>query len=171
MYKATKTAAHWIGKAKCGTYGIRFFWPLINTYGEEERSARLVNTIIRKVLHGETPDLSAGNQYYDFELVKSFDDIVSKGTFMGLQPGKKTVHGMEYEVNPGLGLGSEPGVEVFKEIIEFYHQLHFVTGNGGQNIKTIVDYPRSDKTGQRENVHRRADKRMCGCFCEHGLSV
>lgn len=32
MYKATKTAAHWIGKAKCGTYGIRFFWPLINTY-------------------------------------------------------------------------------------------------------------------------------------------
>ena len=50
MYKATKTAAHWIGKAKCGTYGIRFFWPLINTYGEEERSARLVNTIIRKVL-------------------------------------------------------------------------------------------------------------------------
>ena len=66
MYKATKTAAHWIGKAKCGTYGIRFFWPLINTYGEEERSARLVNTIIRKVLHGESPDLSAGNQYYDF---------------------------------------------------------------------------------------------------------
>lgn len=65
MYKATKTAAHWIGKAKCGTYGIRFFWPLINTYGEEERSARLVNTIIRKVLHGESPDLSAGNQYYD----------------------------------------------------------------------------------------------------------
>ena len=59
LYKATKTAAHWIGKAKCGTYGIRFFWPLINTYGEEERSARLVNTIIRKVLHGEIPDLSA----------------------------------------------------------------------------------------------------------------
>lgn len=83
-----------------------------------------------------------GGLYFDtdVELVKSFDDIVSKGTFMGLQPGKKTVHGMEYEVNPGLGLGSEPGVEVFKEIIEFYHQLHFVTGNGGQNIKTIVDY-------------------------------
>lgn len=83
-----------------------------------------------------------GGLYFDtdVELVKSFDDIVSKGTFMGLQSGKKTVHGMEYEVNPGLGLGSEPGVEVFKEIIEFYHQLHFVTGNGGQNIKTIVDY-------------------------------
>ena len=60
MYKASKMAAHWMGKAKAGSYGIRFFWPLINTYGEEERSARLVNTIIRKVLKGESPDLSAG---------------------------------------------------------------------------------------------------------------
>lgn len=66
MYKAAKTAAHWMGKAKAGSYGIRFFWPLINTYGEKERSARLVNTIIRKVLKGESPDLSAGTQYYDF---------------------------------------------------------------------------------------------------------
>lgn len=66
MYKASKTAAHWMGKAKAGSYGIRFFWPLINTYGEEERSARLVNTVIRKVLRGESPDLSAGTQYYDF---------------------------------------------------------------------------------------------------------
>lgn len=66
MYKASKTAAHWIGKAKAGNYGIRFFWPLINTYGEGEYSARLVNTIIRNVLKGESPDLSAGTQYYDF---------------------------------------------------------------------------------------------------------
>ena len=66
MYKASKTAAHWMGKAKAGSFGIRFFWPLINTYGEEERSARLVNTVVRKVLKGESPDLSAGTQYYDF---------------------------------------------------------------------------------------------------------
>ena len=65
-YKAAKTAAHWMGKAKAGSYGIRFFWPLINTYGEEERSARLVNTIIRKIYKGDSPDLSAGEQFYDF---------------------------------------------------------------------------------------------------------
>ena len=57
---------------------------------------------------------------------------------MGLQPGKKTVHGMEYEVNPGLGLGSEPGVEVFKEIIEFYHQLHFVTEMAVRILKQLL---------------------------------
>lgn len=66
FYKSAKTSAHWMGKAKAGNYGIRFFWPLINTYGEEERSARLVNTVIRKIFNGESPDLSAGNQYYDF---------------------------------------------------------------------------------------------------------
>jgi len=65
-YKVAKTAAHWMGKAKAGSYGIRFFWPLINTYGEEERSARLVNTIIRKIFMGESPELSAGEQFYDF---------------------------------------------------------------------------------------------------------
>ena len=59
-----------------------------------------------------------GGLYFDtdVELVK-IDiriDIVSKGTFMGLQPGKKTVHGMEYEVNPGLGLGSERGLKFSK---------------------------------------------------------
>ncbi len=66
MYKSAKTSAHWMGKAKCGQYGIHFFWPLINTYGEEEKSARLVNTIIRKIFNNESPALSAGNQVYDF---------------------------------------------------------------------------------------------------------
>ena len=45
-----------------------------------------------------------GGLYFDtdVELVKSFDDIVSKGTFMGLQPGKKTVHGMDWVRNRAL---------------------------------------------------------------------
>ena len=52
-----------------------------------------------------------GGLYFDtdVELVKSFDDIVSKGTFMGLQPGKKTVHGMEYEVESRTGIGFGTG--------------------------------------------------------------
>lgn len=65
-YKMAKLAAHGMTKAQAGTYGIRYFWPLINTYGEEENSARLVNTIIRKIFNGESPALSSGEQYYDF---------------------------------------------------------------------------------------------------------
>ena len=83
-----------------------------------------------------------GGLYFDtdVELVRPLDDIVSEGTFMGLQPGKKTARGIEYEVNPGLGLGAEPGTRLFKDIIDLYHGLHFATENGGQNVKTIVDY-------------------------------
>lgn len=94
MYKAAKTAAHWMGKAKCGAYGIRFFWPLINTYGEEEKSARLVNTIIRKVLHGESPDLSAGNQYYDFVHISD----VSRALILIAEKG---VDGTNYTIGSG----------------------------------------------------------------------
>lgn len=67
MYKAAKLAAHYMGKVKAGSNGIRFLWPVIsNTYGEGEKSGRLINMIIRKVLLGVSPDLTPGKQNYDF---------------------------------------------------------------------------------------------------------
>lgn len=111
---ATKTAAHWIGKAKCGTYGIRFFWPLINTYGEEERSARLVNTIIRKVLHGESPDLSAGNQYYDFVHVSD----VARALILIAEKG---VDGTNYTIGSG---DAKPLKEFLKIVGQVANDLH-----------------------------------------------
>lgn len=67
MYKTSKLAAHWMGKALAGNYGIRFLCPLIiNAYGEQENSARLINSFVRKILDGESPDLSEGTQLYDF---------------------------------------------------------------------------------------------------------
>ena len=94
FYKSAKTSAHWMGKAKAGNYGIRFFWPLINTYGEEERSARLVNTIIRKIFNGESPDLSAGNQYYDFVHVSD----VARALYLIADKG---VDGTNYTIGSG----------------------------------------------------------------------
>ena len=120
MYKATKTAAHWIGKAKCGTYGIRFFWPLINTYGEEERSARLVNTIIRKVLHGESPDLSAGNQYYDFVHVSD----VARALILIAEKG---VDGTNYTIGSG---DAKPLKEFLKIVGQVANDLH-----GGEPVE------------------------------------
>lgn len=84
MYKSTKLAAHWMGKALAGSKGMRFFWPIItNTYGEGETSKRLINSVIRSILHGESPALSAGEQYYDFihisDLAHAFYLIGEKG--------------------------------------------------------------------------------------------
>ena len=84
MYKSAKNCAHLMAKAKAGDLGIRFLWPIItNTYGEGEKSGRLINTIIRRVLNNESMDLSAGDQNYDFihisDLARAFYLIGDKG--------------------------------------------------------------------------------------------
>lgn len=94
MYKSAKISAHWMGKAKAGSYGIRFFWPLINTYGEEERSDRLINTIIRKIFKGESPHLSEGNQFYDFVHVSD----VANALYLIAEKG---VDGSNYTIGSG----------------------------------------------------------------------
>ena len=94
FYKTAKISAHWMGKAKAGKYGIRFFWPLINTYGEEERSARLVNSIIRKIYYGESPDLSDGKQFYDFVHVSD----VARALYLIAEKG---VDGTNYTIGSG----------------------------------------------------------------------
>ncbi len=109
MYKSAKTSAHWMGKAKCGNYGIRFFWPLINTYGEEETSTRLINTIIRKIFKGEVPALSAGEQYYDFVHVRD----VSRALFLIAEKG---VDGTNYTIGSGEAKRLKEFLKVVGEI-------------------------------------------------------
>lgn len=67
MYKSSKLAAHYMGKALAGANGIEFLWPIItSTYGEGERSFRIINTVVRALLNGESPATSEGKQLYDF---------------------------------------------------------------------------------------------------------
>lgn len=55
-----------------------------------------------------------GGLYFDtdVELIKPIDDIIQLGSFMG--------RGSENEVAPGLGFGAEPGLSLFKEILDYY---------------------------------------------------
>lgn len=95
MYKAAKTCAHWMAKAKAGAAGIRFFWPIItNAYGEGEQSGRLINTVIRKILTGESPELSEGKQLYDFVHVSD----VARAFYL---IGEKGIDGANYTIGSG----------------------------------------------------------------------
>ena len=83
-----------------------------------------------------------GGLYFDtdVEVIKSMDDIISKGPFMGFENNGATTTGVIHSlgVAPGLGLGVAPGLGLYKEILDYYAGEHFLFPNGKQNLKTVV---------------------------------
>lgn len=81
-----------------------------------------------------------GGLYFDtdVEIIKAIDDIVARGPFMGCE----SVAGetSSAQVNPGLGLGANPGLDLYRELLERYATLHFKHDDGTLNLKTVVAY-------------------------------
>lgn len=80
-----------------------------------------------------------GGLYFDtdVEVIKHMDDIINCGPFMGCE-GKAGATALT--VAPGLGLGVNPGLGLYKEILDIYSGLHFVMPDGQLNLKTVVSY-------------------------------
>ena len=135
MYKTAKTAAHWMGKAEAGNRGIRFFWPLINTYGEEENSPRLVNTIIRRIFQMESPSLSAGEQFYDFvhvsDVAHALYLIAEKGT-----------DGKNYVIGSGEAKPLKKFLSVVGEVANRLNGGTSIPLGFGQITSNVVSLPR-----------------------------
>lgn len=86
-----------------------------------------------KILHEH------GGLYFDtdVEIIRPMDDIIAHGPFMGCEcEATKTT---DITVAPGLGLGANPGLGLYAEILEFYTTLHFKNPNNSLNLKTIVE--------------------------------
>lgn len=81
-----------------------------------------------------------GGLYFDtdVEVIKPMDDIIARGPFMGCENegGDTNVA----SVAPGLGLGVNPGLGLYEEILAIYTNLHFINDDGSMNIKTVVQY-------------------------------
>lgn len=77
-----------------------------------------------------------GGVYFDtdVEVIKPLDYIVNKGSFWGLE---KSRNGLS--CNPGLGFACPPGLNLCKEMIDYYKKEAFVYPNGKYNLTTVVE--------------------------------
>lgn len=84
-----------------------------------------------------------GGLYFDtdVEVIKSMKDIVGEGAFMGCENEFcPTETECSLGVAPGLGLGATAGMELYKDILDLYENLHFQNSDGSFNIKNVVQY-------------------------------
>lgn len=81
-----------------------------------------------------------GGLYFDtdVEVIRQMDDIIARGPFMGCEneAGDTSIA----SVAPGLGLGVNPGLGLYKEILDYYASLQFINEDGSFNMKTVVEY-------------------------------
>ena len=81
-----------------------------------------------------------GGIYFDtdVEVIKSFDEILKNGPFMGCERNGTENEASKVAVNPGLGFSMIPGMETIKLILDEYHKSSFITEQGLNTLKTIV---------------------------------
>ena len=75
-----------------------------------------------------------GGVYFDtdVEIIKSIDDILSAGPYMGRE--------LPMTINGGLGLAAEPGMAAYSAILAHYQPLRFLQKDGSFDRKTIVQH-------------------------------
>lgn len=83
-----------------------------------------------------------GGLYFDtdVEVVKSMDDIVGKGNFLGIELDARPEEGLPPSINPGLGFGTVAKENLFRDVLQYYANLHFIMEDGSLNQVTIVTH-------------------------------
>lgn len=84
-----------------------------------------------------------GGLYFDtdVEIIRNMDDIVAAGPFMGCEGSfREGQSPMRLAVATGLGLGAEPGMELYSKLIELYKKLEYVRPNGKAAPDTVVTH-------------------------------
>ncbi|RHV70463.1 glycosyl transferase [Roseburia sp. OM02-15] len=81
-----------------------------------------------------------GGLYFDtdVEVVRSFDDILKNGSYMGCEIDGNDSSDISILVNPGLGMAAPAGLEIYKDILAYYNKQKFYDDNGNINTTTVV---------------------------------
>ncbi|MDE6152189.1 MAG: glycosyl transferase [Prevotella sp.] len=81
-----------------------------------------------------------GGIYFDtdVEVIRSLDDILGKGCFMGYETDPNVKGNNGGSVNPGLGLGVSRELSLVKKMLDMYEGRHFVYEQVMKNQITVV---------------------------------
>ena len=81
-----------------------------------------------------------GGLYFDtdVEVIKPMDDIISAGSFMGMEINALIDRGGTPIINPGLGMGAEPGNYLYKKMLDSYETLSFILPDGSRNGYSMI---------------------------------
>lgn len=161
LYSSAKVAADYMARTIAGAVGVEYVRAVIsNIYGPGEKSPRLINTSLRKLLVKEHCAFSEGKQMYDFiyitDAAKTFvaigeSGINNKTYYIGSQnprPLKEFLCEMRDQVDPGIkiGLGEIPfygpslsyqefDIEAVKTDTGFVPEVSFASG-----IKKTIEW-------------------------------
>lgn len=80
-----------------------------------------------------------GGLYFDtdVEVIKSFDDIVERGSFMGLEI-DGTKKNTKIAIAPGLGLGAEADMDIYRIILDGFTKIDFYDASGQRNHFSMI---------------------------------
>lgn len=81
-----------------------------------------------------------GGVYFDtdVEVIRSLDDIIAKGAFMGFEKNTNARPGEMLSVNVGLGFAVEAGNPIIREVLDFYESHHYIYPDGHMEQIPIV---------------------------------
>ena len=76
-----------------------------------------------------------GGVYFDtdVEVIKPMDDVLERGSFMGFEQ-----LGASMAIAPGLGIAAEPGMALYKAILDKYETMTFCLQDGSLNPYTMI---------------------------------
>lgn len=151
LYSSSKITAEYMSRAIADSIGIEYVGGIIsNIYGPGEKSPRLVNVTIRKLLRGEYCKFSEGGQIYDFiyieDAAKAFYELgenalADRSYYIGSlspKPLKEFLMDIRDIVAPGtkIGLGEIP----FEGVSLTYKEFDIVALQKDTGFKPEIDF-------------------------------
>lgn len=151
-YGMAKLCAGQMTRAICQQYGIRHVWPrVISVFGPNDAPKTLISVVIDKLLRGEKPSLTAGEQLWDYlysaDAAEAFYQIALKGKDGAIyvigsgqtKPLKEYMASIRNAINPALPLGLGDIPYLTDQVMQLTADISSLTADTGWRPQTSFE--------------------------------